>query len=167
METEIYNRLENYMVETEIYKDAINKMCDLLTEARVPYTLKSCYEGWQLRFPWHEGDVACHTGTYGSNTGKVESYQFPWDEGCVTMDTPEKMVKRIVQLYTLLKYPQMDWSPWQHNLFCVVNPDGTYAGEPCVAYEEALELSYQRTGRMIFKLEYVDPKEESEDKNEI
>lgn len=36
--------------------------------------------------------------------------------------------------------------------FCVINANGTYAGIPCVTYEEARELAAQREGRRIFEI---------------
>ncbi len=84
---------------TNKYTDAINAVIACLTFASVPFTVNPIFEGMQLRFPWHEGDVACHAGTYGSDKGMVESYQFPWDEDDVTMLKPKKMATRIIQLY--------------------------------------------------------------------
>lgn len=39
--------------------------------------------------------------------------------------------------------------------YAVVNPDGTYAGVPCITFEEALQLAIQKEGRRIFALEEV------------
>lgn len=36
--------------------------------------------------------------------------------------------------------------------YCVINPDGTYAGVFCVTLEEARELASMREGRVIFAL---------------
>lgn len=84
---------------TNKYTDAINAVIAYLIPAGIPFTVNPVFEGMQLRFPWHEGDVACHAGTYGSDRGMVESYQFPWDEDDVTMLEPKKMATRIIQLY--------------------------------------------------------------------
>lgn len=46
--------------------------------------------------------------------------------------------------------------------YAVVNPDGTYAGVPCITFEEALQMAAQREGRRIFALEEVAVCEESE-----
>ena len=56
----------------------------------IPNTINPLYDGWQLRFPWCEGDIACHSHTYGAAKGDVESYQFSWDDGDVTQLTPEE-----------------------------------------------------------------------------
>lgn len=52
-----------------------------------------------------------------------------------------------------------DWSPWDSNLYCVVKDNGEFAGVPCVSYGEAVELSRQHEGSMIFAMEYdlIDP----------
>lgn len=84
---------------TNKYVEAINAVIACLIPAGVPFTVHPAYEGMQLRFPWHEGDVACHAGTYGSDRGMVESYQFPWDEGDVTMMEPKEMANDIIRLY--------------------------------------------------------------------
>lgn len=42
-------------------------------------------------------------------------------------------------------------------IWIVINPDGTYAGVPCLTWEEARDLAAQREGRRIFNL---DPDEE-------
>lgn len=39
--------------------------------------------------------------------------------------------------------------------YAVINPDGTYAGVPCIAFEEALQLALQREGRRIFAMSEV------------
>lgn len=41
---------------------------------------------------------------------------------------------------------------WDNDLWCVVKDDGTFAGIPCVSYEEARELANQHEGSKIFKL---------------
>lgn len=86
-----------------IYETAINTIITTLVDNRVPFTVNILYDGLQLRFPWHEGDVACHSGTYDSNLGYVESFEFPWDNGDVTELEPEKMALRIVNYYEEVK----------------------------------------------------------------
>lgn len=67
-----------------IYKATIDKLAALLDANQIPYTRSQIWDGEQLRFPWCEGDVICHSGSYGSNNSKVESMGFPWDEDDVT-----------------------------------------------------------------------------------
>lgn len=48
-------------------------------------------------------------------------------------------------------------------IWIVINPDGTYAGTPCLTWEAARELVAQRKGRRVFNL---DPNEEDVTENE-
>lgn len=41
---------------------------------------------------------------------------------------------------------------WLDELYCVVKEDGTFAGTPCRSIEEAIELSGQHEGSMIFEM---------------
>lgn len=84
---------------TNKYVDAINAVIAYLIPAGIPFTVHPISEGLQLRFPWHEGDVACYAETYCSDCGCVESYQFPWDDEDVTVQTPKEMANDIIRLY--------------------------------------------------------------------
>ena len=81
------------------YVARINRIAKICAEHEVPYTINKLWEGWQIRFPWCKGDIACHDGTYGHNDGMVESYQFPWDDGDVSVLTPEEAAALIVEYY--------------------------------------------------------------------
>jgi hypothetical protein len=48
---------------------------------------------------------------------------------------------------------------WSDTLYGVVKADGTYAGVPCLSWEEAVELSNQHEGSKIFVM-MVDSDEE-------
>lgn len=41
---------------------------------------------------------------------------------------------------------------WFDELYCVVKEDGTFAGVPCKSIEEAIELSGQHEGSMIYEM---------------
>lgn len=41
---------------------------------------------------------------------------------------------------------------WHDELYCVVKEDGTFAGVPCRSTEEAIELSGQHEGSMIYEM---------------
>lgn len=41
---------------------------------------------------------------------------------------------------------------WLDELYCVVKEDGTFAGVPCRSIEEAIELSGQHEGSMIYEM---------------
>ena len=47
-------------------------------------------------------------------------------------------------------------------IWIVINSDGTYAGTPCLTWEEARELVAQKEGRRAFNL---DPNEEDVTEN--
>lgn len=81
------------------YLKPIFEIAEALTFAEIPFEFHNCYDGAQLRFPWSEGDVVCHSGSYGANTDYVESYQFPWDNGDVTMLTIEEAIEKISNYY--------------------------------------------------------------------
>ena len=81
------------------YKQRIDFISSILSLLGIPYTVLPIWEGWQLRFPWCIGDVACHDGTYGSASGMVESYEFPWDEGDVSVLTPQEATIKIIAYY--------------------------------------------------------------------
>lgn len=87
------------MTTNQEYYRRITFIAEALDELDIPNNLRLCYNGAQLRFPWCEGDVACHEGTYGSDSGFVESYQFPWDDGDVTMLSPQEFIEKVYRFY--------------------------------------------------------------------
>ena len=87
------------MMDREFYCSRIAMVANLLMEEEIPFTVNNCGDGWQLRFPWDNGDVICHSGSYGSYKGMVESYGFPWDGNDVTTADPYKMAQYIINYY--------------------------------------------------------------------
>ena len=81
------------------YFERIEFIFDILATLHIPCTMNAIYDGWQLLFPWNEGDIAVHAGTSGEAQGMVESYCFPWDGGDVTVLTPEEAAIKIIALY--------------------------------------------------------------------
>lgn len=81
------------------YAKPILELANLCTKNDIPFTLNIIWDGLQIRFPWHSGDMACHTGTYGHTDGCVESYRFPWDEDDVSVLEPEEAVELLFDLY--------------------------------------------------------------------
>lgn len=68
-----------------IYEIAIHELTRYLDRLDIPHKEpEELYDGFAIRFPWCEGDVACHSGTYGGCNGLMESYQFSMDNGDVT-----------------------------------------------------------------------------------
>lgn len=81
------------------YAERITFITLILGFLKIPYTVNELWDGWQIRFPWCEGDVAAHRGTYGAANGKVESYQFPWDDDDVTVLTPREAAIKIIAYF--------------------------------------------------------------------
>lgn len=68
-----------------IYEIAIHELTRYLDRLDIPYKEpEELYDGFVVRFPWCEGDVACHSGAYGGCNGLMESYNFSMDDGDVT-----------------------------------------------------------------------------------
>lgn len=65
----------------------------------IPYTINTILDGYQIRFPWCDGDIACHSYTFGVSNDCVESYCFPWDEDDVTVLEVEEAINKIIDLY--------------------------------------------------------------------
>jgi hypothetical protein len=85
------------------YYSVIIYIKNILDDAGVPCVVVPIYEGYQLRFPWCEGDVALHDGTYGHQQLHVESYCFPWDEDDVSELTPVEAAAKIMTYYKTVK----------------------------------------------------------------
>ena len=81
------------------YFDRINYIAALLSVLGVPYTMNKINDGYQLRFLWCEGDVACHTDTHGAKNGMVETYEFPWDEDYISVMIPAAAAVKIANYY--------------------------------------------------------------------
>lgn len=81
------------------YFENINTIAEACKVAGIPHSVNPLWEGFQIRFPWCEGDIACHASTYGNRDGFVESYQFPWDDGDVTMLRPEAAARKVIGYY--------------------------------------------------------------------
>ena len=93
------------MSDMNKYKRVIHEVAGMLEYAGIPHTVNDIFDGAQVRFPWHKGDIACHHGTYNADDGFVESWELPWDEGSVTTMMPEEAEARIVELYNRYKEP--------------------------------------------------------------
>ena len=89
--------LQNRIIYAQTILDIANK----LDEAEVPYTINDCLGGYQLRFPWCNGDIVAHQYA-PSRLGKVESMGFSWDAGDVTVMEPEAMAIMIIAEYIIV-----------------------------------------------------------------
>ena len=84
------------------YAEPIIRIASALSAADVPYKVRECNEGWQIYFPWCNGDIAIHNGTYGHSMGKVESYCFPWDNDDVTVLSVDAAGALIISYYEFM-----------------------------------------------------------------
>lgn len=82
-----------------IYAMPILALSSCLEEMEIPHTTNPIWDGYQIRFPWCNGDLICHGFSYGHSAGHVESYGFPWDEGGVTELTISKAFVKVVDYY--------------------------------------------------------------------
>lgn len=82
------------------YANPILTLANDLSAHNIPYTLNVLWDGLQIRFPWNNGDLVCHRGSYGHTNGDVESMGCPWDYGDVTCLTVEEAIKRLNVWYT-------------------------------------------------------------------
>lgn len=65
----------------------------------IPSAMRRCYDSWQIVFPWCDGDIASNSETFGNSKQMVESYQFPWDRGDVSVLTVDDAIQKIIALY--------------------------------------------------------------------
>lgn len=72
------------------FANPILTLSNQLTEYNIPHTLNVIWDGLQIRFPWNNGDLVCHSGSYGHQHGAVESMGCPWDDedvSCIDVDS--------------------------------------------------------------------------------
>ena len=83
-----------------IYDIAADKMEKLLIENNIQYTRRSLYEGWQFYIHGTDGDIICHEGSYGGDSGLWESMGFDWDDEDVTGHlTAQEVINRLKENY--------------------------------------------------------------------
>lgn len=85
----------------KIYECAAQEMPQILTDNHIPYICQKLYDGYKITFPQIcNGDIICHSGSYGHENGLWESMAFPWDEGDVTGHlTTEKFISLLKEHY--------------------------------------------------------------------
>lgn len=84
------------MMNNNKFYAPIKEFTFLLLRNKIPFSFAPLYDGGQWTFPaYPNGDVAIHSGTYHSDEGYLESYGMPWDEGDVSVETPEEMALRV------------------------------------------------------------------------
>ena len=83
------------------YANPILTLANGLTENGIPFTINEIWDGLQIRFPWNYGDFICHSYSYGSDKGMVESMGCPWDDDDVTALTVEDALKYTIEWYNV------------------------------------------------------------------
>lgn len=81
------------------FANPILTLSNQLTERNIPHTLNVIWDGLQIRFPWNDGDLVCHSGSYGHAYGAVESMGCPWDDEDVSCINIEDALDRITEWY--------------------------------------------------------------------
>lgn len=81
------------------YQTTMTDIFDTLHTYGIPCFIEKLWDGYAIRFPWCNGDIAMHSGTYGNSMGYVESYQFSWDEDDVTRMEPAVAIELITHEY--------------------------------------------------------------------
>ena len=77
------------------YAKPILTLSNSLNERNIPHTVNAIWDGLQIRFPWNDGDIICHSGSYGHEYGNVESMGCPWDRDgvtCLPIDEAEDLI---------------------------------------------------------------------------
>ena len=93
------------MTPNATYIMIVKAVADGLDKQNIPYSANYIWDGYQLRFPWCDGDVVCHSGSYGHVGDMVESYGFPWDADSefffgVTPLTVDEAIEKIANYYS-------------------------------------------------------------------
>ena len=107
--------IDNVMAETNEqwlkrikYANVMNDIELALFHSNIEYTQHSLHGGYQLRFPWCDGDVVIHDRSGKSADGKVESFGFPWDVGEISIMTPKLFVEYIRNYYRQIKQEEQE-----------------------------------------------------------
>jgi len=77
------------------YAEPILTLSNSLNQRNIPHTVNVIWDGLQIRFPWNDGDIICHSGSYGHEYGNVESMGCPWDEfevTCLPIDEADDLI---------------------------------------------------------------------------
>lgn len=79
----------------------IIQIANALSECGIPFSLNTAFDGMQIRFPWANADIVCHSLSYGNEFDRVESMGFPWDKGDVTSMEVNTAIRLVKILYKL------------------------------------------------------------------
>ena len=83
------------------YINTFSFIATAFAEENIPFTFNSCFDGWIIRFPWCNGDIAMHSETSGNSKDYiVETFRFPWDEDDnASVLYAIQAVNRIIMMY--------------------------------------------------------------------
>jgi len=81
------------------YANVILTLSNHLIERNIPHTVNVIWDGLQIHFPWNNGDLVCHSGSYGHTSGMAESMGCPWDNGDCSPITIKDALERITEWY--------------------------------------------------------------------
>ncbi len=81
------------------YANPILTLSNALSERNIPHAINVIWDGLQVRFPWNNGDLVCHSGSYGHSYGNVESMGCPWDDDDVSCIRVDEAIDRIAEWY--------------------------------------------------------------------
>lgn len=82
-----------------IFQGTTAVLAAILTREKIPHKVRPLHDGFQIYFPWCDGDVICHSFSYGNKWGEFESYGFPWDEFDVTVLSISDAATKIIKYY--------------------------------------------------------------------
>lgn len=86
------------------YANSILSIAKACEKSNIPYEIHELYEGYQITFPWCEGDIVAHAAVYGAENDQVESMHFPWDRDDVSAMSTDAMIALIFAYYLLKDY---------------------------------------------------------------
>lgn len=81
------------------FANTILTLANSLTERNIPHTINVVWDGLQIHFPWNDGDLICHGGSYGHDDGMVESMGCPWDMDDVTSLSVKDALEKLTNWY--------------------------------------------------------------------
>lgn len=81
------------------FANTILTLANSLTEHNIPHTINVNWDGLQIRFPWNDGDLICHSGSYGHDNDMVESMGCLWDTDDVTSLSVEDALEKLTAWY--------------------------------------------------------------------
>ena len=85
------------------YIEPIYTIAKHLSAAKVPFHFQDFLSGAELTFPWCDGTVKCCQHSIGSDSGYVESYNFLWDRGTISMLDVDEAIRKIIDDYRYFK----------------------------------------------------------------